>query len=125
MRHWQRARRNRQTLRELDALSPIDRRLLADDVALSGTDLRRFTCTHEGPTDLMPERLRQLGIDPAFVKYARTATYRDLERVCATCKSSRRCARDLARGDAQTGMDSYCLNAPTIDSLIVDWPERA
>lgn len=25
--------------------------------------------------------------------------------------------------DAQTGMD-YCLNAPTIDSLIVDWPVR-
>jgi hypothetical protein len=42
--------------------------------------------------------------------------------VCATCKSSRQCARDLARGDAQTGMETYCLNAPTVDSLIVDWP---
>jgi hypothetical protein len=72
----------------------------------------------------MPERLRQLGIDPAYVKYARTATYRDLERVCATCKSAGRCARDLATGDAQTGMNSYCLNAHTIDLLTVDWPER-
>ena len=72
----------------------------------------------------MPVRLRALGIDPVFVKYARTATYRDLERVCATCKSSRQCARDLASGDVQAGMDSYCLNAPTINSLIVDWPER-
>jgi hypothetical protein len=73
----------------------------------------------------MPARLRQLGIDPAFVKYARTATYRDLVRVCATCKSWRQCARDLARGDVQAGMHSYCLNAPTIEPLIVDWPERA
>jgi hypothetical protein len=73
----------------------------------------------------MPARLRALGIDPAFVKHARTAAYRDLERVCTTCKSSRQCARDLARGDAQTGMDSYCLNAPTIDSLTIDWPLRA
>jgi hypothetical protein len=31
----------------------------------------------------------------------------------------------LARGDAQTGMETYCLNTPTIDSLIVDWPVRA
>jgi uncharacterized protein YjiS (DUF1127 family) len=119
-----RVMRNRRTLRELDALSPTERRHLADDVGLSGTDLRRFNCAHEGPTELMPARLRELGIDPAFVKYARTETYRDLERVCVTCKSWRRCARDLAKGDAQTGMDSYCLNAPTIDSLTVDWPVR-
>jgi hypothetical protein len=117
--------RNRRTQRELDAFSPAERRHLAEDVGLSGTDLRRFNCTHDGPSELMPARLRELGIDPAFVKYARTATYRDLERVCATCKSSRRCARDLARGQVQAGMDSYCLNAPTIDALIVDWPVQA
>jgi hypothetical protein len=123
--HWRRVIRNQRTLRELDAFSPAERRHLANDVGLSGTDLRGFDCAHEGPSELMPARLRELGIDPGFVKYARTATYRDLERVCATCKSWRRCARDLAKCDAQTGMDSYCLNAPTIDSLIVDWPVRA
>lgn len=122
--HWHCVMRNRRTLSELDAFSPAERRHLADDVGLSGTDLRRFKCTHGGPIELMPARLRALGIDPGFVKYARTATYRDLERVCATCKSWRRCASDLAKGDAQAGMDSYCLNAPTIDSLIVDWPVR-
>jgi hypothetical protein len=40
-------------------------------------------------------------------------------RRTATCKWARRCERDLARGDAQTGMDSYCLNAATMDALIV------
>jgi uncharacterized protein YjiS (DUF1127 family) len=123
--HWHRAMRNCRAVRELDAFSPAERRHLAEDVGLSGTDLRQFNCTHDGPTEFMPVRLRELGIDPASIKHARTATYRDLERVCATCKSSRRCARDLAGGDVQAGMGSYCLNAPTIDSLIVDWPERA
>jgi uncharacterized protein YjiS (DUF1127 family) len=123
--HWQRGRRNRRALRELDAFSPAERRIVADDVGLSGTDLRRFNCTHEGPTELMPARLRQLGIDPAYVKVARTASCRELERVCATCRSAQRCASDLAKGDAQTGMQSYCLNGPTIDCLIVDRPERA
>jgi hypothetical protein len=122
--HWKRSASNRRSFRELDGFSPADRRHLAEDVGLPGTDLRRFNCTHNGPTELMPERLRQLDIDPAFVKYARTTTYRDLERVCVTCKSAGRCERDLARGDPQTGMSSYCLNAHTIDSLIVDWPER-
>jgi hypothetical protein len=67
----------------------------------------------------MPQRLRALGIDPGYVQHGLPATYRDLERVCATCKSARRCERDLARGDAQSGMDGYCLNAPTMDSLMV------
>ena len=113
---WQRATRNRRSFRELDALSSTDQRHQAD--------LRRFNCTHEGPAQLMPERLRQVGIDPAFVKYARTGTYRDLERVCATCRSATRCAKDLAHGAVQAGMDSYCPNATTIDCLTVDHPER-
>lgn len=122
---WRQGLRNRRAIRELDAFLPAERRLLAEDVGLPGTDLRRFHCTHNGPAELMPERLRQLGIDPVFVKHARTAAYRDLERVCATCKSFRRCARDLAKGDPQRGMDSYCLNAHTIDCLVVEQPECA
>ena len=71
----------------------------------------------------MPKRLKALGLDPAFFKCARTATYRDMERVCGTCKSWRRCARDLAKGDVQAGMQGYCLNAPTIDALTIDHME--
>jgi hypothetical protein len=92
---------------------------LSEEVGLAGTDLRQFRCAHDGPVTLMPKRLRALGIDPGYVKYGLPATYRDLERVCATCKSPHRCARDLARGDAQAGMEGYCLNAATIDALIV------
>src|SRR5262249_33620896 len=53
---------------------------------------------HHGPSELLPRRLEELGLDGAFLKYARMATYRDMERVCGTCKAWRRCARDLAKG---------------------------
>ena len=33
-----------------------------------------------------------------------------------------RCARDLSNDDVQAGMDGYCLNATTIDALVVDRP---
>jgi hypothetical protein len=72
----------------------------------------------------MPRRLCELGIDPLFVKYGLPATYRDLERVCTGCKSAGRCERDLARGDAQSGMDTYCLNSATIDALLLDRSSR-
>jgi hypothetical protein len=110
---------NRRSARELDALSPADRFRLAEDVGLAGSDVRRFNCTHDGPERLMPLRLSALGIDPGYVKHGLPAAYRDLERVCATCKSAHRCERDLARGDAQAGMSGYCPNAPTIDALVV------
>jgi hypothetical protein len=70
----------------------------------------------------MPRRLRQLGLDPTFIKHELPTTYQDLERVCAACKSWRRCARDLASDDVQAGMQGYCLNAPAIDALTADRP---
>ena len=118
----QRALDNRRSRIELQACPASELHRIASDVGLSDTDLRSMDCSHPGPSDLMPRRLEQLGLDPAYVRYARTATYRDLERVCATCKSWRRCARDMAHGDVETGMHSYCLNAPTIDALIVERP---
>ena len=73
-----------------------------------------------GQWHLMPERLEQLGLDPEFVRHAEPDVYRELERVCATCTAWHRCKQDLARGDVQAGMDSYCLNAARIDALTVD-----
>jgi hypothetical protein len=71
--------------------------------------------------ELMPWRLQQLGLDPGYVKMCCTSIYEDLQRVCASCKSRRLCARDLARGDVESGMPSYCPGSPTIDALIVNW----
>lgn len=89
-------------------------------VGLIGRDLEvLISGSQPGRCELMPERL---GLDPAFVKLFHTSTYQDLQRVCASCKAWRRCARDLARGAVQSGMESYCLNAPGIDALLVGRP---
>jgi len=117
---WQRMLRKRRSLAELAACPPSELHHIARDIGLSVNDLRALAEAHPGPSELLPLRLQQLGLDPGFVKYALTATYRDLERTCATCTAWRRCARDLAKGDVQAGMGSYCLNAPSIDALSVD-----
>ena len=116
---WRRALSKRRAINELAACPPGELRRIASDVGLSGDDLSRLCRGHNGPSELLPQRLQLLGIDPEFVRHAAPTTFRDLSRVCATCKSSRRCARDLARGDVQAGMDAYCLNGPTIDALMV------
>jgi hypothetical protein len=113
---------NRRSMAELQAYPENELYRIAQDIGLSERDLSSLACSHPGPSELMPQRLEQLGLDPVYVKVARTATYRDLQRVCASCNGWRRCARDLANGDVQAGMSSYCLNAPTIDALVVERP---
>jgi hypothetical protein len=107
---------------ELAACPARELQRLAQDLGVDPTALLSLRRSHPGPSELMPLRLRQLGLDPAYVKVAQTATYRDLERVCAACKEWRRCARDLANGDVQAGMSGYCLNAFTMDTLMVGRP---
>jgi hypothetical protein len=116
---WRRALSKRRAINELAACPPGELRRIASDVGLSGDDLRRLCCGHIGPSELLPQRLQLLSIDPEFVRHAAPTTFRDLARVCASCEASRRCARDLGRGDVQAGMDAYCLNGPTIDALMV------
>src|SRR5215471_12665290 len=122
---WRRVLNQRRSMAELAACPPNELHRIGQDLGLSEGDLRFLACGHSGPSELMPKRLQELGLDPAYLRYARTATYRDMERVCGTCRAWRRCARDLAKGDVQAGMRSYCFNAPTIDALTVDRFEPA
>jgi hypothetical protein len=110
---WQRLLRRHRSLAELAACPPRELEHIARDAGVSVSDLRIMATAHPGPSDLLPQRLALLGLDPAYVKFALTGTYRDLERTCAMCTSWRRCARDLANGDVQAGM------AATVDALTV------
>jgi hypothetical protein len=116
---WQRLLRRRRSLAELAACPPGELEPIARDAGVSVSDLRIIATAHPGPSDLLPQRLALLGLDPEYVKSGLTATYRDLERTCAMCASWRRCVRDLAKGDVQAGMGSYCLGSATIDALTV------
>ena len=121
---WQRWLRSRRSIVELAACPPNELRRIAQDVGVNEQGLRNLHCSHPGLAELMPQRLRELGIDPAFVKLELPATYSDLERVCASCKSWRRCARDLSINNVQAGMEGYCPNAFTIDVLTVPQRDR-
>jgi hypothetical protein len=120
---WRRMVRKRRSLEELAACAPSELQRIARDVGVSVSDLHIIAAAHPGPSELLPLRLELLGLDPGYVRAELTGTYRDLERTCAMCPARRRCARDLAKGDVQAGMDGYCLCSATIDALAVDGAE--
>jgi hypothetical protein len=116
---WHRSVSRRRALNELAACPPNELRRIASDVGLSGNDLRQLCGRDHRAAELLPRRLRLLGLDADYVRHAEPTLFRDLARVCASCPASRRCARDLTHGDVQAGMSTYCLNGPSIDLLTV------
>jgi hypothetical protein len=117
---WHRTLVRRKVLNELAACPPGEVQRIACEVGLSGGDLRQLCRSDFAPSELLPQRMEQLGIDVEFVRQASPMTFRDLSSVCGACGASRRCARDLARGDVQSGLDTYCANGATLDTLQVN-----
>jgi hypothetical protein len=111
--------------REFEAHNPSEAERLLHDVGLSMSDMPAITKPNAGPSVLLPQRLETVGLDPLYLKIEHVSVYRDLERVCMRCPSWRRCARDLAQGDAQSGLEHYCANAQTIDALLLGRPGTA
>jgi hypothetical protein len=106
--------------REFHALEPSEAERILQDVGLSMSDMPAITRPNAGPAVLLPQRLETVGLDPLYLKIEQSSVYHDLERACMRCTSWRRCARDLAQGDAQAGLEHYCANAQTIDALLVN-----
>jgi hypothetical protein len=126
-RSWHRSMQRRRALHELAACPPNELKRIASDVGLSSDELLQHCRRDHGASELLLQRLQLLGIDPEFVQQDTPTLFRDLARVCASCRDSRRCARDLTRGDVQAGMSTYCPNGPAIDLLTVgpNYPRNA
>ena len=115
---WQRRRLAEAEIRDL---SKEDRERTAADLGVDVHELEGVASwCQEGPAELMPARLEALGLDPEGVRQCEPAVFRDMQRVCGRCHSSKQCARDLADGDVEAGMREYCPNASTIDALLVE-----
>ena len=119
--------RDHRLQRDLIGLDRIKLGRILRDVDLSMSDMAAITRPHAGPEVMLPQRLELAGLDPQYIAVEQSTIYRELQRSCMRCPSWRRCARDLARGDAATGLSGYCLNAQLIDGLVVGrlgahWP---
>lgn len=110
---WKRRERGRHDLWNLTD-SDVER--IARDVGVSARELRTLAIRDDQPLPLL-RMMGALQLDPAAVDRHDPATFRDLQRVCAMCEDKKRCARDLADGDAAIWFEDYCPNAPTLKAL--------
>ena len=92
---------------------------LRRDVDLHMSDMPVALQGASGRVGLLDQRLAGLRLDPTFLKLSDEELYRSLQRVCLHCTSWRRCARDLAHGDVQVGLERYCPNGHALDEFLV------
>jgi hypothetical protein len=83
----------------LDRLPDAEVAKIAGDLGLSPADLRALDRLADQPLQL-PQMLEALHVDANALSRAQPLIVRDLERVCALCDAKKRCARELAAGDA-------------------------
>ncbi|WP_029040524.1 DUF6455 family protein [Cucumibacter marinus] len=102
-----------------NALAGVDGELvdeMARDLLMAPADL--VVAAHAaGAPELMPEMMREIGLDPEAIQAAMPGLYRDMAATCATCPSRDRCEAEMEMGTAGKRVDEFCPNAWTFEGL--------
>ena len=115
---WMRKRKlARQNLRGLDDSDNYEVMRVARDIGLSPIELRRMIRLGPDAAKQLPTRMTTLHLDADALAKSKPGVMRDMQRLCATCASKKRCQRDLTRDPENRVWRQYCPNAGTLVEL--------
>jgi hypothetical protein len=117
-REWVRNRKLiRQCRQRLDACDKNEIARIARDVGLSSSDLREMAALGPDAAQQLLDRMAVLHLDADALAKSEPSTMRDLQRLCSSCVSKKRCQRDLLLTPDDPMWRHYCPNAGTLDAL--------
>ena len=117
-RDWLRNRKLiRQCRQKLDACDKNEIAHIARDVGLSSHDLREMAQLGPDAAKQLLNRMAVLHLDADALAKSEPTTMRDLQRLCSSCVSKKRCQRDLLLVPNDPMWRHYCPNAGTLDTL--------
>jgi hypothetical protein len=98
---------------ELEAAGDDGERLL-EQLRLCNGDIRKLLAARPQDAALLYRMMEVLGIDADEVE---TWVLRDLERMCAGCRSKAECRDDLDHGMAAENWQGYCENRVNLEAI--------
>jgi len=113
---WRNWRAAREGLDELEGCGGELGRI-ARDLGIAPSELRTIAAKGPDSADQLGMRLEALHLDSGTLRRDDPLVMRDLERVCTTCGSKRRCVRDFVRFPDDAVWRGYCPNAMTLEAL--------
>lgn len=102
---------------QLDACGSEDIARMAHDIGVPDYDLRQMAKLGPDAAKLVAERMKALNLDAGTIAESQPGTMRDLQRLCSSCVSKKRCQRDLAHDPGDSAWRQYCPNAGTLGLL--------
>lgn len=102
---------------ELQKLDPDEIYRIARDFGVSVSELLTLAKSDAGVQELLKQRLLEMGLSEKLVQNKYPSEFGDLNRVCASCVSTKRCANDFRQH--KPGHSEYCPNTDTLEALRV------
>ena len=100
---------------ELQKLDPDEISRIARDFGISVSELLTLAKSDAGVQDLLTQRLAEMGLSEELLQKNHPHEFGDLNRVCASCGSTKRCAKDFLQHKASHS--EYCPNTDTLEAL--------
>jgi hypothetical protein len=100
---------------ELQRLDPEEINRIARDFGISVSDLLTLAKSDVGVQELLKQRLAEMGLSEQLLQNKHPREFGDLNRVCASCASTKRCANDFLQH--KPGHSEYCPNTDTLEAL--------
>jgi hypothetical protein len=102
---------------ELDAMDPGELERVANDLGMTGRELKDLAARGPDAAHLLHERMRVLNLTRADVERVAPGLMRDLERTCACCSEKGACEKDLATRPDDADWAGYCPNAVALTGV--------
>lgn len=107
----------RRCRQRLDACDKNEIARIVRDVGLSSHDLREMAALGPDAAKQLLDRMDAFYLDADALAKSEPSTMRDLQRLCSSCVSKKRCQRDLLLVPDDPMWRHYCPNADTLDAL--------
>ena len=118
---WYRKQREiRQSLNIFDGIDDRQVKQMANDLHLSPADLRGMVRRGPDAAKLLYERMSVLHLDADRLESKDPAVMRDLQRLCSTCTTKKRCLKELAQDPGSAAWREHCPNENTLVALVGD-----
>lgn len=108
---------------ELQKLDPDEINKIARDFGISVSELLTLAKSDVRVQELLKQRLAEMGLSEELVRNKHPNEFGDLNRVCACCASTKRCANDFLQH--KPGHSEYCPNTDTLEALRVQGDANA
>lgn len=99
----------------LQKLEPDEINRIARDFGVSVSDLLTLAKSDTHVQELLTQRLIEMELSEKLLQDKHPREFGDLNRVCASCASTKRCTNDFLQH--KSGHSDYCPNTDTLEAL--------